>query len=187
MSKKNTKDIQEDILENEDMDTETNDDSLETSGEGDTTDELTTLQEQVKNLEDQLLRESAEVENFKRRTKQEYDTNMKFANQSLVEQFLPILDGFDRALANGETNDEHTQQFLKGFEMIDSLLKQTLENAGLTVIPTVGEQFDPYLHQAVAQDTDESKDDNEILEELQKGYKLKDRVIRASMVKVNKK
>jgi len=185
MSKKDIKEIQEEQTENETP--EEMNDSCNTSEEGETVDEVTLLQEQVKQLEDQLLRERAEVENFKRRTKQEYETNMKFANQSLIEQFLPILDGFDRALANDEANDDNTKQFLKGFEMIASLLKQTLENAGLTVISTVGEQFDPYLHQAVTQDTDEEKEDNEILEELQKGYKLKDRVIRASMVKVNKK
>lgn len=164
--------------------------SLDDVVDGDVTveeNEIETLSAKVTALEDELLRERAEVENFKRRTKQEYETNMKFANQQLIEQFLPILDGFDRALSGANADDEQTKQFLKGFEMIESLLKQTLENAGLTVIPTVSEQFDPYLHQAVAQDMDASKEDNEILEELQKGYRLKDRVVRASMVKVNKK
>lgn len=145
------------------------------------------LEATIAELQDELLRQRAEVENFKRRTKQEYETNIKFANQHLIEQFLPVLDAFDRALATEETADEQTKQFLKGFKMTETLLKQTLESAGLTVIPTVGSQFDPYLHQAVAQDTDEAKADNEVLEELQKGYKLKDRVIRASMVKTNKK
>jgi len=145
------------------------------------------LEAKVAKLEDDLLRERAELENFKRRTRQEYDNNLKYANQRLIEQLLPALDAFDRALSTQDTNTEATGQFLRGFEMIDSLLKQTLENAGLTVIPSVGEQFDPYLHQAVSQGTDESKKEDEILEELQKGYKLKDRVIRASMVKTNKK
>jgi len=155
--------------------------------EDESIDTVGALAARIAELEDEVLRQRAETENFKRRTKQEYETNLKYANQHLIEQFLPVLDGFDRALATQDATDEATKQFLKGFEMIDGLLKQTLQNAGLTVIPTVGEQFDPYLHQAVAQDTDETKAEDEILEELQRGYKLKDRVIRASMVKTNKK
>lgn len=148
---------------------------------------ITVLEQEVLKLKEDLLRERAEVENFKRRVQQENIQNVKYANQKLLEEFLPILDGFDRALVNTANMDEQTSQFLKGFEMLQSLLKQTLENAGLELIPTVGTQFDPYMHQAVAQETDETKEDNEILEELQKGYKLNDRVVRASMVKVNKK
>lgn len=149
--------------------------------------EVTTLTEKVAELEDSLLRSRAEVENFKRRTRQEFETNLKFANQSLIEQFLPVLDAFDRALDNQNTENPEVKQFLKGFEMIQSLVYQTLENAGLQVIKTVGEQFDPYLHQSVLEGTDEEKEENEILEELQRGYTLKDRVIRASMVKINRK
>jgi molecular chaperone GrpE len=150
-------------------------------------DERVALEARVAELEDELLRQRAETENFKRRTKKEYETNLTYANQRLIEQFLPVLDAFDRALSTQDANDEATKQFLKGFEMTDALLKQTLEQAGLSPIPSVGEKFDPYLHQAVMQESDPTKDEDEILEELQKGYKLKDRVIRASMVKTNKK
>jgi len=149
--------------------------------------EVAALETKIAALEEDVLRQRAETENFKRRTRQEYENSLKYANQNLIEQLLPVLDAFDRALRTQSANDDATKQFLKGFEMTDTLLKQTLENAGLTVIPSVGEKFDPYLHQAVSQDTDASKDEDEILEELQKGYKLKDRVIRASMVKTNKK
>jgi len=152
-----------------------------------TVDELEALQNEITKLQDNFLRERAELENFKRRSKQEYETNLKFANQSLIEKFLPILDGFDRALAGVDQSDESIQQFLKGFEMIKTLLDQVLENEGVKVIETVNAEFDPYLHQAVLQESDEAKENNIILAELQKGYTYKDRVLRASMVKVNTK
>jgi molecular chaperone GrpE len=145
------------------------------------------LELKISELENTVLKEKAEVENFKRRMKQEYDTNLKFASQSLIEKMLPILDGFDRALDSVDRADEKTAQFTKGFEMIQSLFTQILEQEGLSVIPAVGEQFDPYLHQAILSDNMEEIADNEIVEELQKGYRLKDRVVRATMVKVNNK
>ncbi|GBU10471.1 protein GrpE [Erysipelotrichaceae bacterium] len=154
-------------------------------------DEAETMQQElllkIEDLQNQLLKERAEVENFKRRTKQEYDTNLKFASQSMIEKMLPILDGFDRAIGSVDRTDEKTRQFLKGFEMIQTLYMQLLESEGLAVIGTVGEPFDPYLHQGIMQESNEDIEDDVILEELQKGYTLKDRVIRASMVKVNKK
>lgn len=149
--------------------------------------EIQLLQEKISELENSLLKEKAEVENFKRRVKQEYETNLKFAAQSMIEKLLPILDGFDRAIESTDRSDETTAKFVKGFEMIQQLLTQILESEGLEIIPTEGLEFDPYLHQAILQETDETKEDNVILEELQKGYKLKDRVVRASMVKVNTK
>lgn len=147
--------------------------------------EINLLNEKVKELEDNLLRERAEVENYKRRMKQEYDTNLKFSNQSLIENMLPVLDSFDRALEVNDDATDEVKQFLKGVEMIRALLVQTLEAEGLSVIPGKGEAFDPYVHQAVLKEYDEKEPDEIILDELQKGYKLKDRVLRASMVKVN--
>jgi len=171
--------------ENATMSTEA--ESEDVASDTNTEEERIALETKIAALEEELLRQRAETENFKRRTKKEYETNLTYANQRLIEQFLPVLDAFDNALRTQDANDEATKQFLKGFEMTDALLKQTLEQAGLTPIPSVGEKFDPYLHQAVMQDTDPEKAEDEILEELQKGYKLKDRVIRASMVKTNKK
>ncbi|MGL5041638.1 MAG: nucleotide exchange factor GrpE [Culicoidibacterales bacterium] len=162
-----------------------NDDILEEKSN--TEAEIEALEFKISELENALLKEKAEVENFKRRMKQEYDTNLKFSSQSLIEKLLPILDGFDRALDSADKSDEKMAQFTKGFEMIQSLFTQILEQEGLSIIPSVGTQFDPYLHQAVLSDNIKRKADNEVLEELQKGYKLKDRVIRATMVKVNNK
>ena len=147
--------------------------------------ELATLQARNKELEDALLREKAEVENFKRRMKQEYDTNLKFSNQVFIENMLPVLDSFDRALSGTEQASQEVQNFVKGVEMIQKLFSEVLANEGLEVIDTKDQTFDPYIHQAVLKEYDAEKEDNIILDELQKGYRLKDRILRASMVKVN--
>lgn len=178
MSKKNKKNEEE-------VEVEVVDDSTSEAKQTDLDTQNALLEEKIKELEDSLLRERADVENYKRRMKQEYETNLKFSNQSLIENMLPVLDSFDRALEVNENTSEEVKQFLKGVEMIQTLLTQNLENEGLTVIPGKGEVFDPYVHQAVVTEHVEGEPDEIVLEELQKGYKLKDRILRASMVKVN--
>ena len=103
--------------------------------------------------------------------------------QGFASDLLPVVDNLDRALS--QECDEQTQNFLKGFEMISNQLVGVLNKHGVEEIEALGKEFDPNFHQAVMMTQIEGMDSNVVSEVLQKGYKLKDRVIRASLVKVN--
>ncbi|MBM7569612.1 nucleotide exchange factor GrpE [Aquibacillus albus] len=135
-------------------------------------------------LYQRLLRVQAEYDNFRKRTQREKESDLKYKSQSIVTELLPVVDNFERAL-NVELKDESANSFVEGMEMVYRQLTDTLKKEGVEEIKTEGEQFDPHLHQAVMQVEDDQYDSNVIVEELQKGYKLKDRVIRPAMVKVN--
>ncbi|WP_368504856.1 nucleotide exchange factor GrpE [Alkalihalophilus sp. As8PL] len=142
------------------------------------------LEAQVAELNNRVLRLQADYDNFRRRSREEKEAAAKYRSQSLVEGLLPVVDSFERALLI-KPEAEETQSLLSGIEMVYRQLQETLKNEGVEVIETVGQSFDPHLHQAVMQVTEEGFESNQIVEELQKGYKLKDRVLRPSMVKVN--
>ena len=142
-----------------------------------------TDKEKIIELTETLQRLQAEFENYKKRTDKEKEQFCKFSNKELILKLLPLLDNFELALKNVENNKE----FVKGVELIFSQFIETLEKEGLKKINTVGQKFSPYLHEALMQDKNKDKQDNEILEEFQKGYTLNDQVIRHSKVKVNKK
>lgn len=139
----------------------------------------------IKELEESYLREHAEVENFKRRMREEQQQLLKYANQSLMTELLPVLDGFTHALATAEKTAE-TEAFFQGFEMIEKQLVTALQNAGLKEVALDGE-FNPNVHQAIMTDTVADMEDDHIIETMMKGYTLHDRTLRAAMVKVNKK
>ncbi|OLO38913.1 nucleotide exchange factor GrpE [Alkalihalophilus pseudofirmus] len=142
------------------------------------------LEQQVSDLNSRLLRSHADYDNFRRRTKEEKEAAAKYRAQSLVEELLSVLDNFERALAVEPTNDE-TKTLLQGMEMVHRQLQDAMQKEGVEVIEAVGQTFDPHLHQAVMQVDSDEHEPNTVIEEFQKGYKLKDRVIRPSMVKVN--
>ncbi|BAB05064.1 nucleotide exchange factor GrpE [Halalkalibacterium halodurans] len=165
-----------------------NEDSDEANEEGNELSEeekrIAELEGQVDELNQRLLRIQADYDNFRRRQREEKEAAAKYRAQSLIEELLPALDNFERALLV-EPEQEETKTLLKGMEMVYRQVSEALKKEGLEVIETKGETFDPHLHQAVMQVEDAEFESNEIVEELQKGYKLKDRVIRPSMVKVN--
>jgi len=130
-----------------------------------------------------LLRAQADFDNFRRRTRKEKEDQAKYASLSLVEQLLPALDNFERALEASKSTQD-MDSLVKGIEMVYKQLDQALVGEGLEVIPSVGEAFDPHYHQAVMQVESDEFESGYIVEELQKGYKLKDKVIRPAMVKV---
>ncbi|PPA71464.1 nucleotide exchange factor GrpE [Jeotgalibacillus proteolyticus] len=134
--------------------------------------------------ENRYLRLRADFDNYRRRIQKEAEAKEKYRAQSLISNILPALDNFERAL-NIEASDEQTQSLLKGMQMVHSSLLEALKGEGLEVIESVGQPFDPNLHQAVMQVSEEGTESNTVIEEFQKGYRLKDRVIRPSMVKVN--
>ncbi|KIL53420.1 heat shock protein GrpE [Jeotgalibacillus alimentarius] len=141
-------------------------------------------QQKAEEAEDKYLRLRAEFDNYRRRIQKENETLQKYRAQNVVTGILPALDNFERAL-NIETTNDESASLLKGMQMVHSSLLEALKAEGVEMIESVGQQFDPNLHQAVMQVSEEGTESNTVIEELQKGYKLKDRVIRPSMVKVN--
>ena len=135
-------------------------------------------------LKDKMLRNQAEQENFKRRSSEELSRYLKYSSQGIATKLIDVVDNFERAV-NVETPDEATQNYLKGFKMIFDQFMSILEQEDVKVIETVGTEFDPKIHQAVMQDNNPDFESGIVTQELQKGYMLKDRVLRASMVKVN--
>ncbi|MEC1506878.1 nucleotide exchange factor GrpE [Bacillus haynesii] len=146
--------------------------------------QLKELQERLEEKENKLLRVQADFENYKRRARLDLEAAEKYRSQRIISELLPALDNFERALQIDPDN-EQTKSLLQGMEMVHRQILEALKNEGVEQIPSVGEQFDPNMHQAVMQVEDEAYESNAVVEELQKGYKFKDRVIRPSMVKVN--
>jgi molecular chaperone GrpE len=142
------------------------------------------LEAKIKEMENRYLRLYADFENFRRRTRQEMEAAEKYRAQSLVSDLLPALDNFERALKI-EAENEQAKSILQGMEMVYRSVLDALKKEGVEAIEAVGKPFDPHLHQAVMQVEDSSYEPNTVVEEFQKGYKLKDRVIRPAMVKVS--
>lgn len=142
------------------------------------------LKAKVEEAENRILRLQADYENSRRRAKLDLAATEKYKSQSLITGLLPAIDNFERALQI-EADNEQTKSVLQGVEMVYRSLLDALKAEGAEQIEAVGKEFDPNLHQAVMQVEDENFDSNIVVEELQKGYILKDRVIRPTMVKVN--
>ena len=142
------------------------------------------LKSQLQEEENKRLRLLADYDNFKRRAALDQEALQKYRAQSVVTNLLPVLDNFARALSV-EAKTEEVQSIMTGMDMVYRTLVTALETEGLVVIDTVDQEFDPNFHQAIMTGADETKPSGVILEEMQKGYLLKDRVLRPSMVKVN--
>jgi molecular chaperone GrpE len=155
-------------------------------------DEIKSLQERIEQLEkeleekeDRLLRIQAEYDNYRKRTRNEMVALKEYGSQDLATELLPALDNFERALQSNVTSEDG-KSLLQGVEMVYKSILETFKNAGIEQIETIGKEFNPHEHHAVMQGNDDQYDSNIVIEELQKGYKLKDRIIRPAMVKVNK-
>ncbi|WAA13934.1 nucleotide exchange factor GrpE [Fervidibacillus halotolerans] len=152
---------------------------------------ISLLEEQIEKLkkelnekEDRLLRVQADFDNYRKRMKNEIANLEKYRSQALATDLLTSVDNFERAL-NTEVNTEEGKSLLEGMEMIYRGILETFKNHGIEQIDSVGKPFDPHYHHAVMQGNDENYEKNVVIEEFQKGYILKDRVIRPAMVKVN--
>ena len=139
--------------------------------------------EKIEELNDRLLRNMAEFENFRNRSEKEKAAKFDMGAKNVVEKVLPIVDNFERGLA-AVPEEEQDNAFVKGMEAVYKQFTTVLEEIGVTPIEAVGKEFDPNLHNAVMHDEDETKEANIISEEFQKGYMYKDSVVRHSMVKV---
>ena len=140
-----------------------------------------TLAAALQEKDNRLKRLQADFENFRRRTSKEREEIGNVVTQELLKNLLPIVDNFDRAMA---TEQQDGEAFKKGVEMIYRQLGETLKNVGLEPIETEGQKFDPNFHQAVMRVENPDLDDDTIAQELQKGYIVKGKVIRPSMVQV---
>ena len=137
-------------------------------------------------LKDQMLRRQAELENYRKRLIRDKEEAVQYANESLIRDILGFLDNMDRALAAAK-NCGDLNALIEGFEMTQNQLLSTLDkNWGLKGIDSVGQEFDPSLHEACMMAIDESLDKETVLEEFQKGYTLHGRVVRPSKVKIGK-
>ncbi len=140
---------------------------------------------EIEALNDRLLRLHAEFENYKKRMVRERSEFMKFANEGLILECLPVLDNLERAVATARSVAD-AQGVAEGLEIILRLFQTTLEKAGVKPIVALEHEFDPNLHQAVAQVGSPDGRDNIVVEEVRKGYLLDGRVLRPSLVKVSK-
>lgn len=147
--------------------------------------ELKQSKEQADDYYARLQRLQAEFDNFRKRTQKEKEETMKYAAERVIEAMLPVLDNFERAVSSSQSNQDF-KSFSQGVEMISKQIKNILVKEGLTPIEAVGQPFDPKLHDAVLQVDSVDYPENTVVEELQKGYYLKDKILRPSMVKVSR-
>jgi len=144
--------------------------------------EVDELKIKLDEMEDKFLRVSAELANIVQRNRNERELIQKYRSQDLGKKLLPVIDNLERAIA-AEVTDEQSNSLKKGVEMVLESLNAALKEEGIEEIPAKGEQFDPNIHQAVQiVPVSEGVEADTIVEVLQKGYKLQDRVLRASMV-----
>ncbi len=138
---------------------------------------------------DRLLRTMAETDNFKKRAARDKEEAVRFANEDLIRKLAPVLDNFDMALAaaQNQTQAGAVQSLQTGVAMILQQLRQILQEAGLTEVDATGKVFDPNLHEAVSQQESADVPEGHVLQQLRRGYKLRDRLIRPASVVVAKK
>lgn len=146
---------------------------------------LEELQNEVNTLKDKNMRIAAEMVNTLRRKDEETNRLLKYSNESLITELLPVIDNFERAL-NVDAKTTDIESYQKGMTMIYNSLKNILEKFEVKEIETIDKEFDPSFHQAVMQEEKEGTKENIVIEVLQKGYTYKDKVIRPAMVKVSK-
>lgn len=139
--------------------------------------------QKIEELNDRLLRNMAEFENFRNRSEKEKSAMFEIGAKSVVEKILPVVDNFERGL-DAVSDEDRENAFVKGMEAVYKQFSTVLEEIGVVPIEAVGKEFDPNLHNAVMHDEDDSMEANVISEEFQKGYMYKDSVVRHSMVKV---
>lgn len=187
----------EDVAKQEEVIVEEGSEEVPDSSESEDEEKISITGEQFAKLEEELAKEKeekekyidrlqnlqAEFSNYRKRVIKEKSTLAEQTTRDFVLELLPIIDNFERALAAVEGNDQ-IADVLQGIKMIYRQLVNTIEKTGVNKIKTVGEEFDPNLHEAVMKEVSDEYDSGVIIEELQTGYKFNDFVIRPAMVKV---
>lgn len=137
--------------------------------------------QQIEELTDKVMRQMAEFDNFRKRTEREKSQMFDSGAGDIIEKILPVIDDMERGFA-AMTEDEKSSSFAKGMEMIYKKLMTTLTDAGVSPIDAQGKEFDPNFHNAVMQSPSEEYESGYVVQELQKGYMFKEKVLRHSMV-----
>jgi molecular chaperone GrpE len=148
--------------------------------------EIESAQKEAKDNYDRLLRVSAEFENYKKRTTREQAEFRKYANEALIKDLLSVVDNLERAIASVTSESEEVTTFLKGVELTLQEILKILNKYNVSPIEAIGNPFDPCFHQAVMQTESTDYPANTVVEELQKGYLIYDRLLRPAMVVVSK-
>jgi molecular chaperone GrpE len=144
--------------------------------------QLAAKENEVRDNWDRFVRERADLENFRKRTNREKEELLNYGNKSLIEEILPIVDNLERALAHA--TEEGQSAVVEGIRMTHVMLVAALKKFSVTPLETVGIPFDPAFHQAMAQVPTDDYPPNTVVEEFQKGYLLKERLLRPAMVTV---
>lgn len=146
-----------------------------------TAEEVNPLEAELSETKDRLLRTLAEYDNFRKRSQKEKEQAYGDSKASVLAEFLPVMDNFERAANNADANAE---DYKKGIDMIFNQFSEVFKKLGVEAFGEKGEQFDPNIHNAVMHAEDENEPENTVTDVFTKGYKMSDRVIRAAVVKV---
>jgi molecular chaperone GrpE len=147
--------------------------------------QLAAKEQEAKENYDRYVRQIAEAENFKKRNARERDDAIRYANEMLLKDLLPIIDNLERAIAHAASG-ENGKPLVEGVEMVLKGFLDVLSKFGVSQIIAVGQPFDPSKHEAIAQVVSDSHDPNVVIEELHRGYMFRDRLLRAALVSVAK-
>ncbi len=158
-------------------------DSADSRSAEDLHDSLASRAEEVQGLQDKYLRLAAEFENYKKLTLRDQREHVRFANERLLKELLPVIDNLERAIRSGKENPAG-DALIQGVELTLKQALETLARFGLQPMDSVGKPFDPAWHQAVTKVESGTQPENTVIEEFQRGYVLHDRVLRAAMVSV---
>ena len=148
-------------------------------------DKLNEAYNKISELEDKLIRQSADMVNYRKRKEEEINKMLKFCNEDIIKELLPIIDNFERAINNTDNLTETEQKYLDGFKMIYCSILNILEKNEVKAIDGANKPFDPIYHNAIMLEKNDKYASGMVIEVLQKGYLLKDKVIRPAMVKVS--
>ena len=141
----------------------------------------------ARNMEERFLRVNAEFENYKKRIVRENSERFKYFNLDLIKELLPSLDNLERAITHAKSENKDFESMIEGLEMVNKMTHEVFEKFGVSRVNTVGEVFDPNIHQAVGVVQSDSVPENHVVEECLGGYLLHDRIIRPAMVRVSGK
>lgn len=171
---------------NSDGRTEDTDQAAGDDPKKDLKDQLAAKEQEARENYDRLLRVSAEFENYKKRTSRELEEFRRFANQSLIKELLSVVDNLELAMNSTDGHEKIDQGLLQGLEMTHKEILKVFEKFNVKPIAAKGEVFDPAFHEAVMQQETDEYEANTVINELQKGYMIHDRLLRPSMVVVAK-
>ena len=159
----------------------------ETAAEGAKEDQEVDWQAEAEKYRDSYVRTQAEMENMKKRLEREKADFVKYANDNLVKDLLPILDNLERALEHAKAEGENGQGLISGVQLTYDGFVSVLERFGVKAVSALGEKFDPNFHEAVMQKEDPDVEANTVIEQVQKGYLLNERLVRPALVVVSRK